>query len=741
MNKIFERRRQELRPARSYSGSALPSTTEIHWDPLEKDGRNAASTLALTNAPRASTKLVDELVNRALNTRGSTGSRSRPGTPLNATSPAAADGPRENGNPSKISKTLDRLMPTHNNHLRRSTRTSGASASYLDSSLGDIEEPPVEKYSKTHDLGPKWGKPLTYPKVGKKQTTVEWGDLERLDDGEFLNDNLVSFYLRFLEQSFEQDNPDLAKRIYFFNSFFYERLTTRQKGQKGINYAGVQKWTRSVDLFTYDYIIVPINEAAHWYLAIICNLPNLDRTLEISDEDSTFRSSAAKGQPDVSTRPKWKGSDDDVETDPTPFAEEPTEKETTESFAEMTLDNIAKELPAEANTSKDEDEVLLDAPMDEPPTVSKRREFVPRDADDLIEDPDGNSRSPTSSKKSKPKRKSFTPPVTHTDPLSPVIITFDSLAQDHNVVIRNLKQYFLAEGKDKRGGMEFDVSQIKGINAKKIPKQNNFSDCGPFMLGYVEKFLKDKPSEFVTKIIRWEYTDKDWSKLVPSNLRASIRDRIMDLHKIQRAEHKEKALKAGKYRGDASPSTSAAVSERQEQKPDPVSKPSSESTSPIAKPATRADALKEARSIDDTDLASPTDRPLTTNAVHKRSVRYFPEAAQEESVILVDSQSQTLAALPSSQLNDALTEVKQNDIKLPASSMPSEIQDSQPDLEAEIATQEESAGTPPAKAIKQAASSVEETTMPKFTRRKRGRPQTRNVDVGVKEADGVINID
>ena len=32
----------------------------------------------------------------------------------------------------------------------------------------------------------------------------------------------------------------------------------------------VRKWSKSIDLFSKDYIIVPINEHQHWYLAIIC---------------------------------------------------------------------------------------------------------------------------------------------------------------------------------------------------------------------------------------------------------------------------------------------------------------------------------------------------------------------------------------------------------------------------------------------------------------------------------------
>lgn len=38
--------------------------------------------------------------------------------------------------------------------------------------------------------------PLVYPLEGPRKANVDWIDLERLDEGEFLNDNLISFYLR-----------------------------------------------------------------------------------------------------------------------------------------------------------------------------------------------------------------------------------------------------------------------------------------------------------------------------------------------------------------------------------------------------------------------------------------------------------------------------------------------------------------------------------------------------------------
>jgi Ulp1 family protease len=73
----------------------------------------------------------------------------------------------------------------------RSTRTS-ARIEHNKTSAPVYEE----KFSETHGLGPTWDSPLVYPQTGKKRTTVEYSDLYRLDDGEFLNDNIIEFYIR-----------------------------------------------------------------------------------------------------------------------------------------------------------------------------------------------------------------------------------------------------------------------------------------------------------------------------------------------------------------------------------------------------------------------------------------------------------------------------------------------------------------------------------------------------------------
>ncbi|KAI8214612.1 hypothetical protein K4K53_000854 [Colletotrichum sp. SAR 10_77] len=126
-------------------------------------------------------------------------------------------------------------------------------------------------------------KPLLYPEFGKHKATVIKDDIFRLDEGQFMNDNLIWFYMKYLQVKLEKENKQTHDRIYFMNTYFYPKLT--EKSGRGINYEGVRSWTTKVDLFSYDYIVVPVNEQAHWYLAIICHPSKLIKAQEVQEVD------------------------------------------------------------------------------------------------------------------------------------------------------------------------------------------------------------------------------------------------------------------------------------------------------------------------------------------------------------------------------------------------------------------------------------------------------------------------
>ena len=122
-----------------------------------------------------------------------------------------------------------------------------------------------------------WKRSLVFPATGKNRATIDKDDIPRLDEGEFLNDNLVNFYLRYLQTKLETERPELLARVHIFSTFFFDKLRS-SKGKPMQD--GIKAFTAKIDLFQYDYIVVPINESAHWYLAIICNAKRILHTAE-----------------------------------------------------------------------------------------------------------------------------------------------------------------------------------------------------------------------------------------------------------------------------------------------------------------------------------------------------------------------------------------------------------------------------------------------------------------------------
>ncbi|KAI1452916.1 cysteine proteinase [Annulohypoxylon moriforme] len=372
-----------------------------------------------------------------------------------------------------------------------------------------------------------WRNSLVFPPHGKNRATVDKEDIPRLDEGQFLNDNVLIFYLRYLQHSLEAKRPDLARRIYFQNTFFYEKLKSSRASQ-GINYDSVKAWTSKVDLFTKDYIIVPINEFSHWYVAIIYNapkfIPSADK--EVSDAQSTG----------TITIEEDTHNSGEVSTD-RPKDGNPLEPTTAEAEVQNDLSDHLSH--PEEQKEEQKEEVQSSGHEQDVELVQEKNDSNAEVEQDLP--PNGALRQ-----KKPNKRQSIGPrnPRKY-DPTQPRIITLDSLGITHSPACGSLKQYLIAELKDKKG-IEISTPGALGMTAKNVPQQTNHCDCGLFLLGYIQQFLKD-PDTFVHSLLQHE-DDIPWD-LNPSQLRNEIRDLIFKLQKEQQgredAHKEEKRNKSG----------------------------------------------------------------------------------------------------------------------------------------------------------------------------------------------------
>nr|XP_055043687.1 sentrin-specific protease 1 [Misgurnus anguillicaudatus] len=89
--------------------------------------------------------------------------------------------------------------------------------------------------------------------------TITRKDLQTLSNLNWLNDEVINFYMNMLVERSKQPNLPSA---YTFNTFFYPKL--RSSG-----YSAVRRWTKKVDIFSVDIILVPVHLGVHWCLSVI----------------------------------------------------------------------------------------------------------------------------------------------------------------------------------------------------------------------------------------------------------------------------------------------------------------------------------------------------------------------------------------------------------------------------------------------------------------------------------------
>lgn len=355
---------------------------------------------------------------------------------------------------------------------------------------------------------------IIFPRGGSKPARVDKEDIPKLDEGNWLNDNLIQFYLRWLQDRLTTDNPDLAKRIYFHNTFFYEKLAKPKKGKRGINYDAVKRWTAKVDLISSKYIIVPINEHSnHWYVAIICNPSSLLNLEPIIIEDSQSQDKASWGDQNKATGTAAKSSP----ALSTAFL-------TAGPAVNSEMDEISKaQKPLK-------DRVCKEWHSTDPILVRLTENTLNSDA------PVTFDLAQTSTNQSPPPKKLKTKdaiPVSHEYPATKTrIITLDSIKGKHPQACAHLTDYLAAEIKSKRV-LDIPPPGSLGVAATNIPQQDNYDDCGPFLLIYIQKFLEN-PDEFVLGVLQKRFNfNIQWPN--PSDMRNTIRDILMDLQLEQLA--------------------------------------------------------------------------------------------------------------------------------------------------------------------------------------------------------------
>uniref|UniRef100_A0A669AXM2 SUMO specific peptidase 3b n=1 Tax=Oreochromis niloticus TaxID=8128 RepID=A0A669AXM2_ORENI len=92
-------------------------------------------------------------------------------------------------------------------------------------------------------------------RVNYKRHVLTMDDLGTLYGQNWLNDQVMNMYGELVMDS-------VPKKVHFFNSFFYDKLRTK-------GYEGVKRWTKNVDIFQKDLLLIPIHLEVHWSLVSV----------------------------------------------------------------------------------------------------------------------------------------------------------------------------------------------------------------------------------------------------------------------------------------------------------------------------------------------------------------------------------------------------------------------------------------------------------------------------------------
>ena len=95
---------------------------------------------------------------------------------------------------------------------------------------------------------------------------VDRAKMRCLHSGSWLNDEVINIYMKLLGARNDREGSTLPD-CHFHNTMFYAKLA---ESDKGYCYANVRRWTKRVDLFSKEMVIVPTHvDGIHWTLSVI----------------------------------------------------------------------------------------------------------------------------------------------------------------------------------------------------------------------------------------------------------------------------------------------------------------------------------------------------------------------------------------------------------------------------------------------------------------------------------------
>lgn len=101
--------------------------------------------------------------------------------------------------------------------------------------------------------------------------TIHEEDADRLEPGEFLNDTLIDFWMRWISRGEDVKTTD----VHFFTTQFFSKLANDGP-------SAVASWTakKNINIFKKKFIFIPVNDSLHWSLCIVVNAGKIENAYE-----------------------------------------------------------------------------------------------------------------------------------------------------------------------------------------------------------------------------------------------------------------------------------------------------------------------------------------------------------------------------------------------------------------------------------------------------------------------------
>ena len=346
---------------------------------------------------------------------------------------------------------------------------------------------------------------LVYPSPPKKGgialTNV---DVDCLRPGIYLNDIIIDFYLRYLYE--EILTEEQRARTYIFNSYFYTRLSKRAFGDSRRSespiermHSQVKKWTRGIDIFERDYIIIPVNEHSHWFLVIICFASKTEVDDSV-DSSGSAECTNSDGIEEVRAEPmKCEGAKEGEKI-------------------EVTGNEVKSDVTGDKSENGDYDMKMdIDNENDDLNPDQGVENVLKREESKIVKNIEYEEQNETGNITCKTSFETDKSPVSENKAKSavheqPCILLFDSLISGgRSRVFSNLRHYLTLEWREKRKGLGpgkvFTKNNLKG-SFPKIPLQSNDCDCGVYVLQFAESFFQHPILNFKFPIRRENWFTK-----------------------------------------------------------------------------------------------------------------------------------------------------------------------------------------------------------------------------------------